>query len=89
MDKNKMEIYVKIAERAEKMGIVADERMGFMKDLESADLAFDLRLEDLLNADDTNFSHDITGIQRHINRSQFPAKFTDHFLLRFARPVKN
>ena len=40
-----------------------------------------LRLEELLATDDFNFSHDIFGIARHINRAT--GKLENHFLPRF------
>ena len=43
----------------------------------------DLDLERLLNADDSNFSHDIAGIHNHLNRET--KKLDNWFLPRFAR----
>ena len=43
-----------------------------------------LRLEALLGADDFNFLHDITGIDRHLNRET--GKLEGFFLSRFAQP---
>jgi hypothetical protein len=42
-----------------------------------------LRLNDLLDADDFNFIHDIVGIERHLNRQTFTLR--DHFVPRFAQ----
>lgn len=42
-----------------------------------------LRLQELLDADDFNFWHDVGGIQQHINRST--GKLDNHFLPRFTR----
>lgn len=41
-----------------------------------------LRLADLLNADDFNFAHDISGISRHLDRDT--GKLRDCFVPRFA-----
>lgn len=41
-----------------------------------------LRLKELLSADDFNFSHDVFGIRRHINRET--GKLENHFLPRFS-----
>lgn len=41
-----------------------------------------LRLQDMLDADDFNFAHDIFGIARHLNRTTM--KLEDHFLPRFS-----
>lgn len=43
-----------------------------------------LRLQDLLEADDFNFAHDINGIARHLNRTT--GKCMHCFLPRFAKP---
>lgn len=82
--KEKMMMYVEIAKRAEKMGLYHGERHTLLMDLESADLMFNLRLEDLLNADDLNFSHDVVGIVNNVNRSTFPAKDFGLFVPRYA-----
>lgn len=44
-----------------------------------------LRLEDLLEADDFNFGHDISGIDHHINRNT--GKLENHFRPRFSQPM--
>ncbi len=41
-----------------------------------------LKLEDLYNADDLNFAHDIFGIKRHLNRNN--GELEDCFLPRFS-----
>ncbi|MGN1342062.1 MAG: hypothetical protein ACI4VL_02380 [Bacilli bacterium] len=82
-DKEKYQLYVKVAERAENLGYKG-ERMSLLMDIESADNVFNLRLEDWLNADDFNFMHDIYGIVSNIVRDEFPAKEFKHFLPRFS-----
>lgn len=82
--KEKFMMYVKLAQRAEGMGIYNGERSTLLMDIESADNAFNLRLEDFLNADDFNFAHDITGIVNNINRNKFPATDFGLFVPRFA-----
>lgn len=42
-----------------------------------------LRLDDLLNADDLNFIHDITGINRHLDRDNY--RLLDGFSPRFSQ----
>jgi hypothetical protein len=42
-----------------------------------------LRLDDLLAADDFNFIHDITGINRHLDRENYA--LTDGFSPRFSK----
>lgn len=86
MDKRKrMELYGKICDRADKMGY-QQERVGLLMDIESADIKFNLRLEELLNADDFNFAHDIIGIISNIKRDSFPATDFGLFVPRFATP---
>lgn len=82
--KEKFLTYVKLAQRAEGMGIYNGERSTLLMDIESADNAFNLRLDDLLNADDENFAHDIVGIVNNIDRSSFPATEFNLFVPRYA-----
>lgn len=82
--KEKFMMYVKIAQRAEGMDLYNGECSTFLMDLESADNAFNLRLEDLLNADDLNFAHDVVGIVNNINRTEFPATDFGLFVPRYA-----
>lgn len=81
--KERFMMCVKLAERAEKMGIYKGERFTLLMDLENADKVFNLRLEDLLNADDENFAHDILGIVYNIDRSN-PTDF-NLFVPRYAK----
>ena len=67
--KEKFMMYVKIAERAEELGIYHGERMTLLMDIESADNAFNMRLEDWLGADNFNFAHDVVGIVNNIDRT--------------------
>ena len=83
-NKEKFMMYVKIAERAEELGIYHGERMTLLMDIESADNAFNMRLKDWLEADNFNFAHDIVGIVNNIDRSKFPATVFHRFLPRFA-----
>lgn len=80
--KERFMMYVKVAQRAEGMDLYKGERITFLMDLENADNVFNLRLEDLLNADDGNFAHDIVGIVSHIDRSN-PTDF-NLFVPRYA-----
>lgn len=83
-DKERFLKYVKIAERAEKEGIYKGERSKLLMDIESADGVFNLRLDDWLNADSFNFSHDLLGIVDNIVRDKFPATNFGLFVPRFA-----
>ena len=66
--KEKFMMYVKIAQRAEGMGIYNGERFNLLMDIENADKVFNIKLEEWLNADDVNFAHDIVGIVNNIDR---------------------
>ena len=80
--KEKFMMYVKLAQRAEGMGIYNGERISLLMDIEHADNVFNIRLEELLNADDGNFVHDIIGIVNNIDRSN-PTDF-NFFVPRYA-----
>lgn len=67
-DKERFELIVKIAKRADEKGLMGKDRFTLITDLEYADKQFNLRLDELLHADGFNFAHDIVGIQNHINR---------------------
>lgn len=82
--KERFMMYVKIAERAEELNIYHGQRHTLLMDIESADKAFNMRLEDWLNADNFNFAHDVVGIVNNIDRSKYPATEFSRFLPRFA-----
>lgn len=84
-DKKRFETIVKIVERAEELGYDG-QRITLIMDIENADNVFNLRLEDLLNADDGNFIHDIYGIMNNIDRSKYPVTEADFnlFVPRYA-----
>lgn len=85
--KEKMEKYLDICVRAEKMGLVQHDdfdRISHIMDVESADLKFNLRLQEWLEADDFNFAHDFIGIFKNIVRGTFPATDFGLFVPRFA-----
>lgn len=81
-DKSRFMTYVKIAQRAEGMGIYNGERINLLMDIENADKAFNLKLDELLNADDGNFVHDVIGIVNNIDRRN-PTDF-NFFVPRYA-----
>jgi hypothetical protein len=78
------EKYIEIAERAEKEGLYHGDRIHLLMDIESADVKFNLKLNDWLNADKFNFAHDIYGIMNNIVRDEFPATNFGLFIPRFA-----
>lgn len=85
-DKKRHSKYADIMCRATVMGIMSpEEDVDRMMDIESADIKFNLRLDDWFNADDFNFAHDFIGIRDNINRENgFPATDFGFFIPRFA-----
>lgn len=85
-----MEVIAKIATRARKMAAALG---GFQYTQSDALMDINachsngcpLKLQELLDADDGNFGHDVFGIRRHINRET--GQLEDCFLPRFAQPV--
>jgi hypothetical protein len=59
-------------------------RLDILMDVHATHSVCPLRLDDLLAADDFNFSHDIGGIARHLNRQT--GEMEDFFVPRFAAP---
>lgn len=83
--REKLEKYNKIIRRAIEEGIEVKSIMTAMMDVESADMKFNMKLDEWLKADDFNFAHDFIGIQRNINRgSGYPATDFNGFVPRFA-----
>ena len=68
MSKDEMLTIVEIAKRAEEKGLLMFDRTSLIMDIQVAHEQFNLKLNELLNADDFDFSHDIVGIQKNINR---------------------
>ena len=77
------ELCYKIAERAMEMGFYENNKTTAYLDITNAAKYWHMRLEEWLNADDFNFSHDIVGIYENIVR-QYPVEFTNYFVPRFA-----
>lgn len=78
------DMQIRICERAEReiKGLVSQvSRTSLIMDLESVP---ELDLIKLLNAPKFDFAHDICGIIRHMDRSNFPGKLTDCFWPRCA-----
>jgi len=59
------------------------ERLDMIMDIDAANEDCPLKLQELLDADDNNFYHDIIGIGQHLNRQT--RKLEDCFLPRFAK----
>ena len=76
--------YGAICARAKAMGIMQGDAISAIMDIESADRKFNLRLDDFLGADNSNFAHDFIRIQGNIVRGNFPATDIGDFVPRFA-----
>lgn len=73
---------IEIAKIAEANGLMALDRFTLVMDLEVAHKECNLRLDELLNADELNFAHDVVGIQNNLNRQTM--KMENLFLPRYA-----
>lgn len=82
LNKEQMVLTMKIVNRAEKLGLMQSDRITALLDLEKATEHFNLRLTDMLNADEFNFAHDFIQIQNEIDRTT--GKFSGRFVPRFA-----
>lgn len=80
--KERLDLIIAIAERADNMGMLMFNRMSLIMDLEHTDNEFNLRLEELLSSNEPNFAHDIIGIQNNFNRKTL--KMENCFLPRFS-----
>lgn len=87
--KQEMLLISLIADRALKMAVKYDcpyeDKLSAVLDIEYAHKQVPMRLRELLEADDFNFSHDVFGIRRHMNRDK--CKLEGSFLPRFAIPT--
>ncbi len=83
LTKDEFETIVKICERAEGLNIAPEDRFTLINDIRITHESMGLNLKELLKADDLNFSHDVVGIQTHINRET--REIDDFFVPRYAR----
>lgn len=81
---DRMNKYMQIIERAKSLATIDMDLHSVIMDIESADLHFNLRLDDWLNADNENFMHDFVGIVTNIQRTNFPATDFNLFVPRYA-----
>lgn len=88
MNKERNSKYIAIIQRAQNEGLYDGEMLSLLMDIESADLKFNLRLDDWLTADKFNFAHDLFGIMDHIVRDSFPATDFGFFVPRFAASME-
>ena len=82
MTKDERLIIVDIAKRAESKGLLMFDRLSLIMDIEAAHKECNLRLNDLLKADEFDFAHDIVGIQKNIDRDT--KQLMNCFLPRYA-----
>ena len=82
MNTENKETIMKIIDRAVVKNLLMFDRLSLKMDLDTAIKEFNLKVDELLAADDFNFAHDIVGIQNHIDRST--KTFINHFLPRYA-----
>ena len=66
--REELNIIVKIVERAEKLGVGRGTRMTRVMDMQNAHVQFNLRLDEMLAAEDFDFLHDFMGIQANMDR---------------------
>lgn len=82
MKNENLEVVVNILDRADTEGLIVFDRMSLFMDLEETDKKFNLRFEDLLNASNPDFIHEICGIQGNFNR--IAKKMGNLFIPRFS-----
>ena len=80
--KFEFEMINNIANRAIRMGLLQRDKLTLMMDLEYAHKDCPMNLCALLEAEPFDFSHDVCGIQNHMDRET--KKLTDLFCPRFA-----
>ena len=83
--REKFEVQEQIAQRAAKMAAKAGVPYTVtdaLMDIGATHATCPLRLEEFRDADDFNFSHDVFGIRRHLNRQT--GRLENCFLPRFA-----
>ena len=88
MDKIRNEKYLQIIKRAEREGIFTGTRISALMDIENADETFELCLDDWLNADIFDFTHDFLGILDNIKRNRYPARDFGYFIPKYTKKGK-
>lgn len=86
LTKTDYELISQIVARAQRLGFYENNRVTAFIDVQKAAKHFNMRLEKWLNAEDYDFTHDILGIYKAINRVVYPVDFSNdpYFLPRFA-----
>ena len=83
MTKDERLLAVEIAKRAEEMNLLTFDRLSLIMDIEATHNEVGLKLSELLNADDENFTHDVVGIQKNLDRTT--KTMQNFFLPRYAK----
>jgi hypothetical protein len=81
-NKERFNILLKIAKRADKMNLLTFNRLSLMTDITFAAEQFNIQLNDILTANDCDFSYDIVGIQNNINKKT--KRMENMFIPRYA-----
>lgn len=81
MTKEELKTMFSIAKRAEDKGLLYFDRSALVKDLQIVNKTLDLKLKELLDSDNNDFTHDILGIQKNVDRKG--KHFNNEFLPRF------
>ena len=68
MTSDKYQLMSAIANRVMELMPGQRQKIDWMMDIEVVHDSVGLQLENLLNADDENFTHDLVGIANHLNR---------------------
>lgn len=87
LKKDDYSIISKIIDRGILLKIINTNRVTAFIDLTKGIEYFDIDVNQLYNADDFNFCHDIIGIQNNINRTT--GKFENCFIPRYSNTAKN
>lgn len=71
MIKERYKKYAAIIQRAKEEGLHVNDKLSVLMDIESADRKFNIRLDEWLQADLFNFTHDFYGIIDHMHEISF------------------
>lgn len=86
VDQKHIDLIIEIVDRGYqtmKMSGYYLNELDMMMDIESTNQNCPLRLQELLDADDLNFYHDLTGIHKNLNRKT--KKLENCFVPRYAK----
>lgn len=88
LTEEEMSLVLRIADRAVTLYAKNGQevpKLHVVMDITAAHMIQPLRLEDLAEATDFDFMHDVSGIDRHLDRRANPVSFSGFFLPRFSR----